>query len=146
MSKLCNDVKISIFHIFWVKLIRLFYVSFWENNHEKWKLKLLYVLNLNMQELRDRLAAMLNYNLTQLCGPKCRNLKVSQTFAIGRFVLFFTCFLCFMQVEDPTKYHFDPKMLLDRITDIYLHLDCAEFIEALAADEVIRIIWSCFQQ
>ncbi|XP_020608937.1 ubiquitin conjugation factor E4 B-like [Orbicella faveolata] len=27
-------------------------------------------------ELIDRLAAMLNFNLQQLCGPKCRNLKV----------------------------------------------------------------------
>ncbi|XP_028394040.1 ubiquitin conjugation factor E4 B-like [Dendronephthya gigantea] len=64
-------------------------------------------------ELRDRLAAMLNYNLAQLCGPKCRNLKV----------------------ENPEKYNFDPKKLLNRITDIYLHLDSSKFIEALAADE-----------
>ena len=27
-------------------------------------------------ELVDRLAAMLNYNLKQLCGSKCKNLKV----------------------------------------------------------------------
>ena len=27
-------------------------------------------------ELIDRLAVMLNFNLTQLCGPKCRDLKV----------------------------------------------------------------------
>lgn len=32
-----------------------------------------------VQELRDKLAAMLNYNLAQLCGPKCRNLKVHTT-------------------------------------------------------------------
>ncbi|CAB4010169.1 ubiquitin conjugation factor E4 B-like [Paramuricea clavata] len=64
-------------------------------------------------ELRDRLAAMLNYNLTQLSGSKCRNLKV----------------------ENPEKYNFDPKTLLNRITDIYLHLDSSEFVEALAADE-----------
>lgn len=28
-------------------------------------------------ELVDRLASMLNFNLQQLCGPKCKNLKVS---------------------------------------------------------------------
>lgn len=27
-------------------------------------------------ELVDRLASMLNFNLQQLCGPKCKNLKV----------------------------------------------------------------------
>lgn len=27
-------------------------------------------------ELADRLCAMLNFNLKQLCGPKCKNLKV----------------------------------------------------------------------
>lgn len=27
-------------------------------------------------ELVDRLASMLNFNLQQLCGPKCNNLKV----------------------------------------------------------------------
>lgn len=64
-------------------------------------------------ELRDRLAAMLNHNLKQLCGPKCRNLKV----------------------ENPEKFGFNPKTLLNRITNIYLHLDSAEFVAALAADE-----------
>lgn len=28
-------------------------------------------------ELVDRLASMLNFNLQQLCGPKCKNLKVN---------------------------------------------------------------------
>lgn len=27
-------------------------------------------------ELVDRLSSMLNFNLQQLCGPKCKNLKV----------------------------------------------------------------------
>lgn len=27
-------------------------------------------------ELVERLASMLNFNLQQLCGPKCKNLKV----------------------------------------------------------------------
>ena len=66
------------------------------------------------QELADRLAAMLNFNLQQLCGPKCRDLKV----------------------ENPEKYGFDPRRLLDQLTDIYLHLDCPDFEQAVANDQV----------
>ena len=57
---------------------------------------------------------MLNFNLQQLCGPKCKNLKV----------------------KNPEKYGWEPKKLLDNLTDIYLHLDCPEFCEAIANDEV----------
>ncbi|XP_061422264.1 ubiquitin conjugation factor E4 B isoform X4 [Lethenteron reissneri] len=64
-------------------------------------------------ELSDRLAAMLNFNLQQLCGPKCRDLKV----------------------ESPEKYGFEPRRLLDQLTDIYLHLDSPEFAHAIANDE-----------
>lgn len=67
-----------------------------------------------LQELGPRLAAMLNYNLQQLCGPKCRDLKV----------------------ENPEKYGFEPKKLLDQLTDIYLQLDCARFAKAIADDQV----------
>lgn len=67
-----------------------------------------------MQELGPRLAAMLNFNLQQLCGPKCRDLKV----------------------ENPEKYGFEPKKLLDQLTDIYLQLDCARFAKAIADDQV----------
>lgn len=63
--------------------------------------------------LGDRLAAMLNFNLQQLCGPKCKNLKV----------------------KNPEKYGWEPKKLLDSLTDIYLHLDCDEFANAIANDE-----------
>ncbi|XP_010214528.1 PREDICTED: ubiquitin conjugation factor E4 B, partial [Tinamus guttatus] len=66
-------------------------------------------------ELGPRLAAMLNFNLQQLCGPKCRDLKV----------------------ENPEKYGFEPKKLLDQLTDIYLQLDCARFAKAIADDQVI---------
>lgn len=66
------------------------------------------------QELGPRLAAMLNYNLQQLCGPKCRDLKV----------------------ENPEKYGFEPKKLLDQLTDIYLQLDCPRFAKAIADDQV----------
>ncbi|XP_052828184.1 ubiquitin conjugation factor E4 B isoform X1 [Octopus bimaculoides] len=67
-----------------------------------------------MPELADRLAAMLNFNLQQLCGSKCKNLKV----------------------KNPDKYGWEPKKLLDRLTDIYLHLDSSdEFAAAIANDE-----------
>jgi len=65
-------------------------------------------------ELVDRLSAMLNFNLTQLCGSKCKNLKV----------------------KNPEKYGWEPRRLLSQLVDIYLHLDCEEFAASLAADEV----------
>ncbi|GAB0098357.1 Ubiquitin conjugation factor E4 [Sergentomyia squamirostris] len=64
-------------------------------------------------ELVDRLSSMLNFNLQQLCGPKCNNLKV----------------------RTPVKYGWEPRRLLGQIIDIYLHLSCDEFAAALAADE-----------
>lgn len=64
-------------------------------------------------ELIDRIAAMLNFNLQQLCGPKCRNLKV----------------------KNPEKYGFEPKTLLDRLTQIYVNLDSEEFAQAVARDQ-----------
>ncbi|KAK3104970.1 hypothetical protein FSP39_014399 [Pinctada imbricata] len=64
-------------------------------------------------ELANRLAAMLNFNLQQLCGPKCKDLKV----------------------KNPERYGWEPKKLLNRLTDIYLHLDCPEFAKAIADDE-----------
>jgi ubiquitin conjugation factor E4 B len=64
-------------------------------------------------ELGDRLAAMLNFNLTQLCGPKCKNLKV----------------------KTPEKYGWEPRRLLSQLVDIYLNLDCDDFAAALAGDE-----------
>jgi len=58
---------------------------------------------------------MLNFNLQQLCGPKCNNLKV----------------------RNPEKYGWEPKKLLNQLTDIYLHLDkSSKFAEAIANDEV----------
>lgn len=64
-------------------------------------------------ELIDRIAAMLNFNLQQLCGPKCRNLKV----------------------KNPEKYGFEPKNLLDRLTQLYVNLDSEEFAQAVAGDQ-----------
>lgn len=64
-------------------------------------------------ELSERLAAMLNFNLQQLSGPKCSNLKV----------------------RNPEKYGWDPKKLLDQLSDLYLHLSCDQFATAVASDE-----------
>lgn len=64
-------------------------------------------------ELVGRLSAMLNFNLQQLCGPKCKNLKV----------------------QTPEKYGWEPRRLLSQVVDIYLHLDCESFAAAIAADE-----------
>ncbi|CAB1329719.1 unnamed protein product [Coregonus sp. 'balchen'] len=67
-------------------------------------------------ELGPRLAAMLNFNLQQLCGPKCRDLKV----------------------ENPEKYGFEPKKLLDQLTDIYLQLDSG--IKSTIAIEKFKLL------
>ncbi|KAB0793378.1 hypothetical protein PPYR_12998 [Photinus pyralis] len=64
-------------------------------------------------ELVDRLASMLNFNLQQLCGPKCKNLKV----------------------RNPDKYGWEPRRLLSQLVDIYLHLNCDQFAAAVASDE-----------
>ncbi|KAB7497984.1 Ubiquitin conjugation factor E4 B [Armadillidium nasatum] len=65
-------------------------------------------------EVGDRLAAMLNYNLSQLCGDKCGNLKV----------------------RNSDKYGWEPRKLLEQIVDIYLHLDSnPKFAELIANDE-----------
>ncbi|XP_074654460.1 ubiquitin conjugation factor E4 B-like [Tubulanus polymorphus] len=63
--------------------------------------------------LAERLAAMLNFNLQQLCGSKCKNLKV----------------------KNPEKYGWEPRKLLNQLTNIYLHLDCDDFAKAIANDE-----------
>uniref|UniRef100_A0A8D8LIT7 Ubiquitin conjugation factor E4 B n=2 Tax=Cacopsylla melanoneura TaxID=428564 RepID=A0A8D8LIT7_9HEMI len=64
-------------------------------------------------ELVTRLSAMLNFNLQQLCGSKCKHLKV----------------------KTPDKYGWDPRKLLNQLVDIYLHLDCEQFAAAVAQDE-----------
>lgn len=64
-------------------------------------------------EIVERLAAMMDYNLTALVGPKCTELKVN----------------------DPEKYRFNPKKLLTELMDIYIHLSHRkEFINAVARD------------
>ncbi|CRK98093.1 CLUMA_CG011461, isoform A [Clunio marinus] len=65
------------------------------------------------KELVDRLSSMLNFNLQQLCGSKCSNLKV----------------------RNPARYGWEPRRLLGQLVDIYIHLNCDEFAAALARDE-----------
>ena len=66
-----------------------------------------------VSEIVERLAAMLNFNLNSLVGPKCTELKV----------------------KSPEKYQFNPKKLLRDIIGIYVHLAHRdEFILATAKD------------
>ena len=66
-----------------------------------------------MPEIVDKLAAMLDYNLEALVGPKCGELRV----------------------KEPEKYHFDPRQLLSDIMQVYLNLsDREEFARAVAND------------
>ncbi|KAF6805558.1 ubiquitin conjugation factor e4 [Colletotrichum sojae] len=66
-----------------------------------------------MPEIVQRLASMLNYNLETLAGPKMGQLKVN----------------------NPQKYHFQPRVLLSEFVDIYLNLGSSQaFIEAVAQD------------
>lgn len=64
-------------------------------------------------EIVDRLAAMLNYNLDALVGPKCQNLNV----------------------KNMDKYRFNPRQLLSDIIAVYLNLaDQQEFVRAVAGE------------
>ncbi|THG98805.1 hypothetical protein EW026_g3438 [Hermanssonia centrifuga] len=64
-------------------------------------------------EIVDRLAAMLDYNLDALVGPRCTNLKVA----------------------NPEKYKFNIKQLLSDFLQVYLNLcDQGEFARAVASD------------
>jgi ubiquitin conjugation factor E4 B len=66
-----------------------------------------------LPEIVDKLAAMLDYNLEALVGPKCSELKV----------------------KNPEKYSFDPRTLLADIFQVYLNLaDQGEFARAVAND------------
>jgi ubiquitin conjugation factor E4 B len=67
-----------------------------------------------MPEIVDRVAAMVNYTLDTIVGPKSSNLKVD---------------------EMEKKYKFNPKDLLKQFVEIYLNLGVSDrFIEAVARD------------
>ena len=64
-------------------------------------------------EIVDKLAAMLDYNLDALVGPRCSELKV----------------------KNPEKYKFQPRALLVDILEVYLSLsEQGEFARAVAND------------
>jgi ubiquitin conjugation factor E4 B len=66
-----------------------------------------------MPEIVDRVAAMVDYTLETIVGPKSTNLVV----------------------DHPEKYKFSPKTLLSEFIDIYLNLGVSQnFIEAVARD------------
>ena len=66
-----------------------------------------------MPEIVDRLAAMLDYNLQALVGPKCQELKV----------------------REPEKLKFYPRELLGDVIQVFLNLsDQPQFIQAVAGD------------
>jgi ubiquitin conjugation factor E4 B len=66
-----------------------------------------------MPEIVDRLAAMLDYNLDALVGPRCNDLHV----------------------KNKEKYHFNPRQLLSDVVQVYLNLgDQDVFIHAVAGD------------
>ncbi len=44
-----------------------------------------------------------------------------------------------LQVKTPEKYGFEPKTLLDRLTQIYVNLDSDEFAHAVAGDQVRNV-------
>jgi len=66
-----------------------------------------------MPEIVDRLAAMLDYNLQALVGPKCQDLKV----------------------REPDKLKFNPRTLLADILQVFMNLSDQEtFVVAVAGD------------
>ncbi len=66
-----------------------------------------------MPKIIDRLAAMLDYNLDALVGPRCNDLRV----------------------ENKEKSHFNPRQSLSDVVQVYLNLgDQDPFIRAMAGD------------
>lgn len=66
------------------------------------------------EDLKDRLATMLNYFMAQLAGPQSLELKV----------------------KNPARYNFEPKWLLKKIASIYLYFYHAspDFAGAVSRD------------
>ena len=74
------------------------------------------------------MAAMLNYFLKQLVGPKNKELKV---IIMRTVLLHFPLF----QIKDKDKYHFKPHELVVGIMKIYVNLGKeAEFCKAIPRD------------
>ncbi|KAJ2366658.1 Ubiquitin conjugation factor E4, partial [Coemansia sp. RSA 2607] len=73
-------------------------------------------------EVVGRLAAMLNYNLKQLAGPKCASLRVR---------------------DMKERFAFNPRVLLSELTSVYMHLglsddaspEVSRFVSAVVEDD-----------
>jgi ubiquitin conjugation factor E4 B len=72
--------------------------------------------------LGEQLATMLNYNIAQLCGPKCIDIKVK---------------------DAKERFKWDPRDLIRQIVEIYLNLQSEQFAELISQDEV-RTSFSSF--
>ncbi|KAJ2810814.1 Ubiquitin conjugation factor E4 [Coemansia furcata] len=70
-------------------------------------------------EVVDRLASMLNYNLKQLAGPKCSNLRVRDMKA---------------------RFSFSPRVLLSEITSVYIHLGLHADVRSEAVDKFVTAV------
>ncbi|CAI4224160.1 unnamed protein product [Auanema sp. JU1783] len=64
--------------------------------------------------LGERLAAMLNNNLQQLCGKKCTELKVK---------------------DAKTRFEWEPRKFAGKVIEIYVNLNSSEFAKCIANDE-----------
>jgi ubiquitin conjugation factor E4 B len=53
---------------------------------------------------------------SQLCGPKCTELKVNQ----------------------PERFHYDPKKTIQQVISVYLNLNSDKFAEFVAFEEVLN--------
>lgn len=83
--------------------------------------------NTKVPEMVDRIAQMLNYFMFHLAGPKSLNLKVRQSLLEANTYQ--------LQVNNPQRFHFDPKWLLGKIVEIYLHFaKRQEFAQAVVSD------------
>lgn len=63
---------------------------------------------------------MLDYNIAQLCGPKCTELKVR---------------------DAQRRFMWEPRALLQQIVNVYLSLSSEKFAECIANDEVNLIYY-----
>ncbi|KAJ2661237.1 Ubiquitin conjugation factor E4 [Coemansia sp. RSA 1200] len=68
-------------------------------------------------EVVGRLAAMLNYNLKQLAGPKCSNLRVRNM---------------------SSRFAFNPRVLLSELISVYVHLGLPAVVVGESDDDATR--------
>ncbi|KAI6194376.1 U-box domain-containing protein [Aphelenchoides besseyi] len=64
--------------------------------------------------LGDRIASMLNYNLLQLCGPTCTELKVK---------------------DAKERFFWEPRRTVNQLIKIYLNLNSEQFADCIVGDE-----------